>query len=66
MDNAIYKLTSGILNAMNNKLLVRGIICDLEKVFCIDHVILLSKFNSSDINDKDYALYQSHLDKRNF
>jgi len=36
-DNAICKLTTEILNAMNNKLLVGGIFCDLEKVFdCID------------------------------
>ena len=26
-DNAIYKLTTEILNAMNNKLLVSGILC---------------------------------------
>ena len=30
-DNATYKLTTEILNAMNNKLLVGGIFCDLEK-----------------------------------
>jgi len=28
-DNATYKLTTEILNAMNNKLLVGGISCDL-------------------------------------
>jgi hypothetical protein len=32
-DNAIYKLTTESLNAVNNKLLVCGIFCDLEKVF---------------------------------
>jgi hypothetical protein len=47
--NAIYKLTSEILNAMNNKLLVEGIIYGLEKAFCIDHGFPLSKFNSHDI-----------------
>jgi hypothetical protein len=37
-DNAIYKLTTEILNATNNKVIVRGIFCGLEKVFdCVDH-----------------------------
>jgi hypothetical protein len=36
-DNAIYKLTTEILNAMNNNLLVGGIFCDLEEAFdCVD------------------------------
>jgi hypothetical protein len=35
-DNATYKLTTEILNIMNNKLLVGGIFCDLEK-----HLIVL-------------------------
>jgi len=30
-DNATIKLTTEIQNAMNNKLIVRGIFCDLEK-----------------------------------
>ena len=65
-DNAIYKLTSEILNAKNNKLLVGSIICDMEKAFYIDHGIVLSKLNSCDINGKDHALFQSYLDNRNF
>jgi len=37
-DNAIYELTVEILNAMNNKQIVGGIFCDLEKAFdCVDH-----------------------------
>ena len=36
-DNATYKLTNEILNAMNNKLPVGGIFCDLEKAFdCVN------------------------------
>jgi len=64
--NAIYKLTSEILNAMNNKLIVESIICDLEKAFSIDHGILLPKLNSYENNGKGHALHQSYLDNRNF
>jgi len=43
-DNAIYKLTTESLNAVNNKLLAGGTFCNLEKAFvCVDHDILLSK-----------------------
>ena len=50
---------------MNNKLLVGGIFCDLEKAFdCVNHDILLSKFKFYGISDKDFQLYQSYLGKR--
>jgi hypothetical protein len=32
-DDALYKLTTEILNSMNSKLAVGGIFCDLEKAF---------------------------------
>jgi hypothetical protein len=64
-DKAPYKLTTEILNAMNNKLLVREIFCDLEKAFdCVTHDILLSKMKFYGISDKDLTLYQSYLDNR--
>ena len=62
-DNAICKLTSEILNALNNKLLVGGIFCDLDTAFdCVDHDIPSSKLNFYGINGKDHAVYQSYLD----
>jgi len=63
-DNATYTLTTGILNAMNNKL-VGGIFCNLEKAFnCVNHNILLSKLKFYGISDKDFQLYQSYLGNR--
>jgi retron-type reverse transcriptase len=43
-DKAIYKLTNKLLEALNSKIMIRGIFCDLEKAFdCVNHKILLSK-----------------------
>jgi hypothetical protein len=64
-DNATYKLTTEVLNAMNNKILVGGIFCDLEKAFyCVNHDILLPKLKFYGISDKDLLLYQSYLGNR--
>jgi hypothetical protein len=64
-DNAIYKLTIEILSAINNKLLVGGIFCDLEKAFdCVNHDILSSKLKFYGISDKNLTLHQSYLDNR--
>jgi hypothetical protein len=64
-DNATYKITTEILNAMNIKLLVGGILCDLEKAFdCVNHDILLSKLKFYGISDKDLQLYQTYLGNR--
>ena len=43
-EKASYELIDHILNALNNKLMVGGIFCELQKPFdCIDHNILLAK-----------------------
>jgi hypothetical protein len=64
-NNTTFKLTTEILNAMNRKLLVGGIFCDLEKAFeCVNHDILLSKLKFYGISDKDLQLYQSYLGNR--
>ena len=65
MDNATCKLTTEISNAMNNKLLVGRIFCDLEKAFnCVNHDVLLSKLKFYGISDKDLQMYHSYLDNR--
>jgi hypothetical protein len=64
-DNAIYKLTTEILSAMNDKLLVGGIFCDLEKAFdCVNHDMLSSKLKFYGISLKNLTLHQSYLDNR--
>ncbi len=61
-DNATYRLTNEILNALNNKVLVGGIFCDLEKVFdCVNHGILSSQLEFYGITGKHYELYKSYL-----
>ena len=49
----------------NNKVLVRGIFCDLEKAFdCVNHDNLLSKLKFYGISDRDLQLYQSYMGNR--
>jgi hypothetical protein len=64
-ENAIFKLISGILNSLNQKILVGGIFCDLEKAFdCVSHEILLNKLRYYGIKYKQYNLFKSHLQDR--
>jgi len=51
-----------ILKAMNNRLSVGGIFCDLEMAFdCVNHGILVDKLEFNGISGKFLTLIQSHL-----
>ena len=51
--------------ALNNKLLVGGIFCDLQKAFyCVDHEILLAKMHQCGITGKGHKLIKSYLENR--
>jgi hypothetical protein len=64
-DNTIFKLLNDSLNALNNKLTIYGIFCDLEKAFdCVDHITLLSKVQYYGITSSMYTLIQSYLTGR--
>jgi len=63
---ASYHLTNKILEALNNKLLVGGIFCDLKKAFdCVDREILLTKMYNYGISGKELKLITSYLQDRN-
>jgi len=48
-----------ILSALNNKLIVGGIFCALEKAFdCVNHDILISKLDTYGITGIDTEPYQ--------
>jgi hypothetical protein len=65
IDNAIYQLANTILNPLNNKTLICGIFCDLEKLFdCVNRKILLSKLKIYGITGNYYKLYKSYLTNR--
>lgn len=62
---ASYKLWDVVLSALNNKLLLGGIFCDLEKAFnCLNHDIVLSKLEFCGIASKAYAVLKPYLNDR--
>jgi len=64
-EKASYKLIDDVLNALNNKLTVGGIFCDLQEAFdCINHNILLAKLEFYGITGVTYTLLKSYLQGR--
>ena len=64
-EKASYKLINEILLALNNKLTVGGIFCDLEEAFgYVNNDILLYKCGFYGFRSKTYALLQSYLSQR--
>jgi len=64
-EKASYKLIDDVLNALNSKLMVGGIFCDLQKAFdCIDHNIFLAKLEFYGISGVTHRLIKSYLQGR--
>jgi hypothetical protein len=64
-DLASLNLINDILMALNNRLLVGGIFCDLRKAFdCMDHETLLAKMYQYGIVGKSRKLITSYLANR--
>jgi len=58
-------MINSILTALNDKLKVGGIFCDLQKAFdCLNRKMLLDKMKFYGIHGKFYALIESHLKER--
>jgi hypothetical protein len=61
-DMASYRVIEEVLNALNNRMMVGGIFCDLQKVFdCVNHNILLPKLEFCTITGTSLKLIKSYL-----
>jgi hypothetical protein len=64
-EKVSYKLTGYILNALNNRMIVGGIFCDLQKASdCVNHNILITKLEFYRITGITYKLIKSYLQGR--
>jgi len=64
-NDLAHNLINNILEALNNKMWVGGIFCDLTKAFdYVNHNILLSKLEFYGITDKANNLIKSYLNDR--
>ena len=64
-ENAIFKITNEILNALHIKTMAGSIFCNLEKAFdSVNHDILLTKLPYYEITGKAESLFKFHLQKR--
>jgi hypothetical protein len=62
---AIYNLINEILKALDDKVLVGGIFCDLNKAFdCVNHKVILSKLKFYEVVGEVNALLESYLHGR--
>jgi hypothetical protein len=65
IDKASYRLIGEILNALNNKMMVGGIFCYLQKAFdCDNHNIILTKLEFYGITGKFLKLIKTYLGGR--
>jgi len=64
-EDAIFKLTHEVLNALNNGTKVCGIFCDLEKALdSVNHSLLIKKLQYYGTKGKSKSLLESYITNR--